>query len=140
MTELKAETSHKQVIVLRRGDINMRMGKAAAQAAHASMATLTRGPGTVIREVDGKHELVVPLDEEAYAWLTGRFRKICVYVKSEAELLDVYQKALDAGLRVALIQDSGFTEFNGVPTYTAVAIGPHTNEKIDQITKKLPLL
>jgi PTH2 family peptidyl-tRNA hydrolase len=47
---------------------------------------------------------------------------------------------LDAGLITALIQDAGLTEFGGVPTYTALAIGPDIDTKIDELTKDLPLL
>jgi hypothetical protein len=35
----------------------------------------------------------------------------------------------------ALIQDAGLTEFGGVPTYTALAIGPDEDAKIDELTK-----
>jgi PTH2 family peptidyl-tRNA hydrolase len=55
-------------------------------------------------------------------------------------LLKLHQRALDAGLITALIQDAGLTEFAGVPTYTALAIGPDEDAKIDQLTDDLPLL
>lgn len=133
------ETDYKQVIVLRK-DLQMRKGKMVAQGAHASMAVFTRGPGT--RFVAGPQglEMRVLLDDSAAAWLTGRFRKICVSADSEAELLSLHQRALDAGLPCALIQDSGITEFGGVPTYTALAIGPGPNERIDPLTGGLKLL
>jgi PTH2 family peptidyl-tRNA hydrolase len=47
---------------------------------------------------------------------------------------------LDAGLIAALIQDAGLTEFGGVPTYTALAIGPDEEAKVDELTKDLKLL
>ena len=75
-----------------------------------------------------------------YEWLNGSFTKIVVYVNSEQELLDIYEKAKDAKLPCSLIQDSGFTEFHGVPTYTAVAVGPWWSEAVDEITGDLPLL
>ena len=81
-----------------------------------------------------------PYPAPMQAWLSGRFTKVVVRVDSEAELLEVYQKAKDAGLPCSLIQDSGATEFHGVPTYTAVAIGPDEAEKIDAITGQLKLL
>lgn len=135
---LPESSDYKQVIVVRR-ELNMRKGKLAAQAAHASMAVFTRGEGAHFQEVDGQKQMVIPLDEEAYAWLSGRFRKICVYVNTEAELLALHRQAQAAGLRCALIQDSGFTEFKGVPTYTTLAIGPHCNEKLNPVTGHLPL-
>lgn len=132
------ESGFKQVLVLRH-DLKMRKGKIAAQAAHASMGVFTRGPGAHIRASGAQAELVVPLDDDAVAWLEGRFRKICVYVTSEADLLALHAQAQDRGLRSCLIQDSGFTEFGGVPTYTALAIGPHRNDKLDPLTGQLPL-
>jgi len=61
-------------------------------------------------------------------------------VNSEAELLDLRDKAKAAGILHAIIQDAGKTEFHGVPTYTVVAIGPVWSDEIDPITGHLPLL
>lgn len=124
---------HKQVIVLRK-DLNMRKGKMVAQGAHASMrAILMLGhqePGN----------FVIPLDPRLEPWLLGRFKKICVSVNSEAELLGLHSAAREAGLIAALIQDAGLTEFGGVPTYTALAVGPDREDRVDAITGGLPLL
>lgn len=126
-------SEHKQTIVLRK-DLNMRKGKMVAQGAHASMRAilqLGRREGT---------SFVIPLDERIEPWLTGRFKKICVSVDSEAELVALYEKAQTAGLVAALIRDAGLTEFGGVPTLTALAVGPDREERVDQITGHLPLL
>lgn len=125
----------KQVIVVRK-DLNMRKGKIAAQAAHASMKVLVdlmdnTGDSYVL------YSFRYPVLEE---WLSGRFTKICVSVDSEQELLDLYQKARDANMLCSLIVDAGLTEFNGVPTKTCIAIGPELPEKIDQLTGHLKLL
>ena len=124
---------HKQVIVLRK-DLNMRKGKMAAQAAHASMAAILN------QGMYDESVFTLVLDERIKPWLTGRFKKIVVSVSSESELQEIYNKAKEAGLIAALIVDSGLTEFNGVPTKTAVAIGPDEESKIDAICKELPLL
>lgn len=79
-------------------------------------------------------------DEPLYFWLTGLFTKIVVSCDSEEELLELHKKALSKKILTSLIQDSGKTEFNGIPTYTAVAIGPDNIEKIDSITGHLKLL
>jgi len=123
---------HKQVIIMRK-DLNMRKGKLVAQGAHASLGAILN-----LMQRNG-NVLTLELDERTEPWITGRFKKICVYVNSEAELLDVYKAAQDAGLISCLIQDSGLTEFNGVPTLTAVAVGPDREDKIDVVTKHLPL-
>ena len=124
---------HKQVLVIRK-DLNMRKGKIAAQAAHASMGAILG----LSKVVDG--QLVIPMDERIEPWLTGRFKKICVYVNTEEELIKVYEQAKEAGLVTSLIVDSGLTEFGGVPTKTAVAVGPDREDRVNAITGGLPLL
>lgn len=128
---------HKQVIVLRK-DLNMRKGKMVAQGAHASMAAILN-LGSYDKQGEGA-TLTIALDERIRPWLQGRFKKICVGVTSEKELLDLYKSAQDKGLVCALIQDAGLTEFGGVPTYTALAVGPDEDDKVDQITGGLGLL
>lgn len=123
----------KQVIVVRK-DLNMRKGKIAAQAAHASLKVFLDRKKTC----DGF--LVVPLDSAMSEWVNGIFTKVVVCVDSEAELLEVYRKAGDAGLPSSLVRDAGHTEFHGVPTYTTVAIGPADADAIDAITGGLRLL
>ena len=124
---------HKQVIVLRK-DLNMRKGKLVAQGAHASMGAILS-----LCKQDGD-KLVLEMDERTKPWLTGRFKKICVYVNSEQELLDIYNKAKDLGLITSLIKDAGLTEFNGVATLTAVAVGPDREDRVDAVTRDLPLM
>jgi len=117
----------KQVIVMRK-DLNMRRGKEIAQGAHAAMAFLS------IKAQDGT--ALTDIEKE---WLNGTFTKVCVRVGSEAELLKIQSAARDAALQVSLITDVGKTEFGGVPTKTCLAIGPDLSEKIDRITRDLPL-
>lgn len=130
--------THKQVIILR-NDLNMRKGKMIAQGAHASLkAVLDTG---TVREVDGRRCLVIPLDDDRVGpWVEGKFAKIAVRADSEAELLALHEAAQAAGAVSALIQDAGLTEFGGVPTYTALAIGPGRKEALDPLTGNLKLL
>jgi PTH2 family peptidyl-tRNA hydrolase len=128
---------HKQVIVLRK-DLNMRKGKMVAQGAHASMAAILN-LGTYDKQGPGA-TLTLVLDERVRPWLQGRFKKICVGVNSEQELLDLHQAAQAAGVVCALIQDAGLTEFGGVPTYTALAVGPDQEDVVNRLTGSLGLL
>jgi PTH2 family peptidyl-tRNA hydrolase len=123
----------KQVIIIRK-DLNMRKGKIAAQAAHASLSAVLLGY-TVKEDI-----LTVKLNEATKIWLAGNFKKICVSVNSELELIKLHGDALQAGLICALIHDDGLTEFHGVRTLTALAIGPAASIEIDALTKDLPLL
>lgn len=124
---------HKQVLVLRK-DLGMRKGKMVAQGAHASQGALFD-----IGHIEDDW-LMIPLDGRTKPWVCGEFTKVCVSVCSESELLALYEKAREAGLITKLIKDAGHTEFHGVPTYTAVAIGPDEDWKIDPVTGHLPLL
>jgi PTH2 family peptidyl-tRNA hydrolase len=126
--------NYKQIIILRK-DLNMRKGKMVAQGAHASMAAILN-----LGKKNDRGELVIPNDSRVQPWLEGKFKKICVSVSSEAELLSIYEEAIRNNLVCSLIQDSGLTEFGGIPTYTSVAIGPDKEENIDPLTKKLSLL
>jgi PTH2 family peptidyl-tRNA hydrolase len=60
--------------------------------------------------------------------------------QDEAELLALHEQAKQSGLSFALIRDSGLTEFNGVPTFTALAVGPGEDGEVDKITGHLKLL
>lgn len=125
----------KQVIVIRK-DLKMRRGKEVAQGSHASMGAILNYAfptfGNSI-EIELKNTAIKE-------WIFGRFTKICVYVNSEEELMEIYNSAKNANLNVSLIQDAGLTEFGGIPTYTCLAIGPDYPENIDPITGHLPLL
>lgn len=135
----------KQMIVMRR-DLKMRKGKIAAQAGHACvtavLAALAREQrlgqvqadetGVVLTQ-DGQS--ATPLSE----WFARGVAKVCVYVDSEEELLEIDRKAKAAGILSALICDSGLTEFHGQPTYTCLSFEPALPEKVDPITGELPL-
>lgn len=123
----------KQVIVMRH-DLKMRRGKQIAQGAHASMAFLTR------RLQRQSSISLGDFSAHAQKWILGSFAKVCVRCNSEEELLAIHEKALELGLEVHLITDSGRTEFHGQPTRTCLAIGPDDATKIDQVTGQLELL
>lgn len=123
----------KQVIVVRR-DLKMRRGKECAQAAHASMAWLCERVNPAI--VLGRSPVFSFVELE---WICGSFTKVVVQVKSEEELRAVHERAQIAGLVSKLIVDSGATEFHGIPTPTACAVGPDRAEKIDAVTGGLEL-
>ena len=114
----------------------MRKGKMIAQGAHASMKAVLDLASVEV--VNGRRSLVIPLDDARVApWLEGGFTKIAVSVDSEAELLALHEKALGEGKICSLIQDAGLTEFGGVPTFTAVAIGPDAKDALDPLTGHL---
>lgn len=117
-----SDYEYKQVLVLRT-DLGMRRGKEIAQGAHASMgAYLAYRDHPYVKE-----------------WLKGRFAKIAVGCDSEEELMELYRKAEELDLPRTIIKDAGFTEFKGVPTVTAIGLGPAPKDVLDKITGHLKL-
>ena len=133
---LKMDQDIKQVIIIRK-DLNMRKGKMIAMGAHASLAVFLNHGG--INPYTGEFHSK-PFSPQAAQWMNDGFKKVVVYVNSELELIDIHQKAKDAGILTTLITDNGKTEFHGVLTKTAVAVGPDYLSVIDPITGHLPLL
>lgn len=117
-------TEPKQAIIIRT-DLGMTKGKMCAQAAHASVNAL----------IADLHDA----DEVLAAWRDGIHKKVCLRVRSEEELVSIYEAAKSAGLRCSLITDMGLTQLDG-PTKTAVGIGPAKPGDIDAIVGSLRLL
>lgn len=114
----------KQVIVIRH-DLNMRLGKAIAQGAHAAMMFMLEGE---------------ELTKTEQRWFFEGICKICVRVDSEDELLGLIEKAKEMGIKAFPITDAGRTEFHGMPTLTCCAFGPDLVSNVDAITGSLKLL
>ncbi len=111
----------KQAIVLRK-DLGLSIGKAAAQASHASLGAYLNA---------GK--------EQQKEWLKSGQKKIVLAAASLEELNALKQKAATKGLPHALIADAGYTEL-APGTMTALGIGPAPEAEINKITGSLPLL
>lgn len=132
----------KQVIVMRT-DLNMRKGKMAAQASHASLKVILDNMREEILDDFAsvrKYSFTFLKQSSMDVWLNGSFTKICVGCNSEDELLKYYNLAKSKGILCSLITDSGLTEFHNIPTNTCIAIGPDLSEVIDEITGHLKLL
>ena len=135
----------KMMIVMRR-DLKMRKGKIAAQAGHACIDAIlmalskegrlndfkTTNDGIALRDTD---KPTTPLSD----WFKYGCAKICVYVDSEEELMNIADKAKEKGIIAAVITDAGMTEFHGVPTKTCLALEPLPAEVADELTGNLPL-
>lgn len=117
----------------------MRKGKMVSQGGHvvhlALLGDHRPAPGEPFKD-----SITVTFTGHAARWLQDSFTKATVGVESEAELIEIYEKAQAAGLPCSLIVDSGKTEFNKKPTRTAVAIGPALVKDIDVITGHLDIL
>ena len=135
----------KMMIVMRR-DLKMRKGKIAAQAGHACIDAILMAlnkerrvndfeitdDGIILKDSD---KSTTPLSD----WFKYGCAKICVYVDSEEELMNIADKAKEKGIIAAVITDAGMTEFHGVPTKTCLALEPLPAEVADELTGNLPL-
>ncbi|MFB6114024.1 MAG: peptidyl-tRNA hydrolase Pth2 [Halodesulfurarchaeum sp.] len=111
----------KQAIVVR-ADLDMGVGKLAAQVAHASLSAYEHADDATRRE-----------------WKRGGQKKVVLKVGSERELFEIKESARTAGLPTGLIRDAGHTQLEP-DTPTAVAVGPAGDSAVDEITGTLSLL
>lgn len=142
----------KQVIVIRKDlmkPFDRYVGKMIAQGGHGILGVFLTmmNNGNQLNEVepeivDGKYELKLTVDvgSDLDEWLRGIYTKVCLYVESEEELLDIYDKTVNANLPSMLVTDYGLTKFHGQKTNTAVVIGPYDGNEINKITGHLKLL
>jgi|PlaIllAssembly_1097288.scaffolds.fasta_scaffold00009_9 PTH2 family peptidyl-tRNA hydrolase len=121
----------KQLIIIRR-DLKMRRGKEIAQGAHAAMAFLTS-----VISPEGHFKRALTYKE--LLWIGGSFTKVVLQVHDWDALINAFQLAREHGIEAKLITDNGTTEFNGVPTVTALAIGPEDSEVLDPLFGNLKL-
>jgi len=114
------QKEYKQCIVLRE-DLKLSKGKAAVQAAHASILSYERA---AVR--DRKQ------------WKEQGQKKVALKVLGLEEIYNVRDDAEKLGLPCAIVEDAGLTE---IPpgTMTALGIGPARAEDIDRVTKQLEL-
>lgn len=123
------ETTNLKMMLILRKDLGMRKGKMTSQGAHVAVRVVL-----ALQETPEGRALIK-------AWITDSAEtKITVSVDSEAELWAVYETAKACNLPCAIVQDIGKTEFHGIPTYTALAIGPARESALTPITGNLPLL
>ncbi|MBN1275661.1 peptidyl-tRNA hydrolase [Candidatus Woesearchaeota archaeon] len=110
----------KQVILIRE-DLKLPRGKAAAQAAHASVEAVLRSNDDVVDE-----------------WHAQGMKKIVLKVADEESLLRHQREAKRKGLVSSLITDAGKTVV-APGTKTCVAIGPAQEAAVDAVTGELPM-
>ncbi len=111
----------KQVILVRQ-DLKMGKGKLAAQVAHASLNAALKSDKKLLS-----------------SWLAEGGKKVVLKAAGEKELVEFKKAAEKARLRNDLVRDAGHTQL--LPgTLTCLGIGPDSEERIDRITGKLPML
>lgn len=115
----------KQVIILR-ADLGMSPGKAAAQAAHASLACYDQ----IRNDPEHKHML----DQ----WFNTGSTKIILQAANEDQMSNLQYSISDLNIPTFMVYDEGRTELDK-DTMTALGIGPAEAEEIDKATAHLKL-
>ncbi|XP_044738636.1 peptidyl-tRNA hydrolase 2, mitochondrial-like isoform X2 [Chrysoperla carnea] len=114
---------YKMVLAIRT-DLKMGKGKVATQCSHAAILAYQQA-----LRIDPKI-----LKEWEYA---GQ-KKITVKIDSEKEMLELQQKARAIGILTSIVRDAGRTQV-APGSKTVLAIGPASNDLIDQVTGDLKL-
>ena len=132
MEESASHTEYKQIIIMLKS-LKMGRGKLVSQGAHASL-------GALLADMqENETHFLIPKTPATIAWLSGSFTKITTGVETLSELELLFAEAKSRGILTSLITDNGRTTFHGVPTVTAVAIGPAHVDDLD-FTRHLKLL
>ena len=136
----------KQILLIRKDLKNteghkIRTGKVVAQSCHASEAwvfeMMSITPAGIMGSKGKYVGTIRGITEGIKSWIEQGHKKIALAVHSEDDLVKKYEEAIEAGLMAHIIVDAGLTEFGGIETKTAVAIGPGNAEEIDKITGDL---
>jgi PTH2 family peptidyl-tRNA hydrolase len=111
-----------KLVILVRQDLKLPKGKLAAQAAHAAVEAV----------LNSSKSKVEP-------WRDQGQKKVVLKVADEKEMLKYQNAAKAEGLVASLITDAGRTVI-APGTKTCVGIGPDSEDKIDKVTGKLPMM
>ena len=125
----------KQVIVVRR-DLKLRRAEIASCVARASSAFIIEN----IEDSDD-NKLVASLTQEEKEWFLGDRKTIVLGIQSEDALRRIIDKAEIQGLNVNVISKRSFDEkISYEDVVICVAIGPHDEDLIDEVTGNLKLV
>lgn len=126
----------KQVIIVRK-DIKMRRAAFAATVARASTEFLLD-----CNEFNTNGESRLKLTSEESSWLFGNSKRIVLGVNSEEALKRIMARADAHGLTVCpqYQMKSEEKEYEDCGQLVCVAIGPHEESAIDEITNNLKLI
>ncbi|MFB6185718.1 MAG: peptidyl-tRNA hydrolase Pth2 [Halobacteriaceae archaeon] len=110
----------KQAIVVR-SDLDMGVGKLAAQVAHASLKAYENAD-----------------KNQQNKWKSEGQKKVVLKAKNEQQLFELAESANTKGVPNAIISDAGYTQLEQ-GTVTTLGVGPDDDDNIDAITGELSL-
>lgn len=116
------DTGDYKVVVIINKDLEMSKGKILSQFGHA---------------IDALHEKLLENQNLAKIWRNSGSAKIAVKGTTE-DMVRIYNEAKKEGIVYVKIFDAGRTQVNP-GSFTVMAIGPASKQKIDNITGSLKL-
>jgi len=121
--------SEVKMVVVANMAAKMSIGRLAAQVAHAAtLAILEAGEW-----IDNTFQIITDGDPIFRYWMQENITKVVVKTWGAENLAELKKQAEERGIRTALmIEDDG--------QVTALALGPDLSEKLDPLTRELPLL
>ena len=111
----------KLVLVVRK-DLNMGVGKIAAQCSHASVMAYQKSSKLMLLK-----------------WALNGHKKIVLECPNEQALFEIRDKAKNHRIITNIVRDAGLTQV-APDTPTVLAVGPAKEDKINEITGNLRLL
>ena len=104
-----------------RADLGMSAGKIASQAGHAYL--------------DAYLETQKQNPDKCAAYKTGHGIKVCLVARNELQLRKLEMACVNRGIPHKLIEDLGYTCFEGRTTITALGVGPIRQEELPELNK-----
>jgi PTH2 family peptidyl-tRNA hydrolase len=117
-----------KLVLLVRTDLHMRVGKIAAQCAHAAV-------GLVLELQTGGDQAAHAL----HAWMEGGQAKVTLAIKDADEMHALERAAQAKGLHTHIVADAGRTQVEP-GSETVLSIGPGPLSIVDSVTGHLKLL
>lgn len=114
-----------KTVILVRTDLDMPVGKVAAQACHGMRMLMQRNKDRYPSNIQ--------------YWADDKYRTICLAVESEKEMFELKHLAEHKRMDTYLVTDAGLT-CNDPGTHTCLVIGPHIDPIVDEVTGRLRLL
>lgn len=113
-----------------RKDLSMSKGKMVAQGSHGSLGIFFNRIIKIDKEAG---TMLIKFDPSEYEWITGPFTKICLGIKSEEELVELFEKVKTLGVPSVLITDKKLSERDEKPVHTCFCVGPCEEEKVASV-------
>lgn len=112
------------LVVVIRKDLKMRIGKIVAQSIHAATGACEKSLG----------------EQQTQIWMREHFERkaLCLKAYGENQMNELVERAKKLGLNWHMQIDAGLTQV-APNTFTVLAVGPHTDDELQEFKGDLKL-